>query len=317
MSLLLLLAAGVAAQAQPAPGAPSSAPSPAAVEALSEVLDNLQRQDQQRRTAAGADHPDRLFAELTRQLEASDAAVDAAILAEASGHAPAAALRPIAQLEGRTPLLPRLMADMQTVSPRTVAYAQLVARSLDKAPSDGPRPSRALALAAADAWKAELARLRSDPIVQVEIAALANAYARLGELQAARSVVDFDPRDGPLARLEVLTAALAWDEAADLAARTDAPAVAAAMMRAEEAERAAERDRRSAAEARLAALLPGFDQAPDPADIEALAAVHLAQAREELLEAARTSADPATVQRIEERLARSPQGAGARRGKIH
>ena len=265
-------------------------------------MEEVLREQEQRR-AAGTLDPGALFDRFTREHQAADDAVEAAIRAEASGIDPAAALRPILALEGRMPIMPRLMAEMQAVSPRTVAYAALIARWRGVESPEGPRPSRALALAAADAWKAELVALRPDPIIRVELAPLAGAYADLGELQAARGVADLDRGVGPLGRLSILTAARAWDEAADLAAQIDVRQVADAILRAMQAERQAERAARSPAEARFTALFPDLDRAPDPAEIEAMAAGWVAQAREDLLTAARASADPATARRIEQRLA--------------
>lgn len=303
--ILLLLGLASEALAQPSPGVPEPAPPPAVLEALAEAMKELEREDEQRRAEAGEGRFAKLEQAWTRQVEASEAAVNSAIAAEAAGAAPGEALRAISSLEGRSPLLPRLMAQLQTVSPRTFAYSRVVSRWDPEAPAEGPRASKALALAAAAAWEAELAGMRQDPIIQVEVATLADAYARLGELAAARRVADLDPREGPLARLDVLTAARAWDEAADLAGRTNVDEVAAVMMRQEQLERAYEKAERSPAEARLAALLPSLDAGPDPAGIRQVAQSHLEQGREDLLKAARRWADAATAKRVEARLSAS------------
>lgn len=287
-----------------APSHAPAQPSPEVLQALPPVIEELRREEERSRAEADGGRFDRIFQELERQLAASEAAAEAAIAADAAGADPAAALRPVAALEGRTPPLPRLAASVQTVSPRTTAYGRLIARWDPTVAADGPRPSRALALAAATAWEAELTALRREPIIQVEVGALAHAYARLGEPAAARRAADLDPREGPLARLEVLAEAQAWDEAADLAARTTADEVAAALLREVQLEYEAEKAARSPARARLAALLPETDGAPDPAQIRQEAEAGLAQAREQLAAAARRWADEVTARRIEARLAR-------------
>lgn len=293
LSLALGLALSHGARAQP---------SPETLEALGAVVEERRAESQQPRPNQDID---RVFAELERQMEASDAAVRAAIALDAAGASPEAALRPIAALEGRTPLLPRLAAAIQTLSPRTFGYAGLVARHVAPSPEDGPAPSRSLALAAAAAWQAELARFPRDPVAVSEVGRLAGAYARLGEAAAARRAVDLDPRPDPLVRLGLLTEARAWDEAADLAVSTTVAQVTAALLTEAEAEYRLDRSRRTAAEARLASLMPQFDNKPDRARLAEEAEAQLSGARDALVAAARNWADAATADRIEARLAQA------------
>lgn len=297
---VMLAVAPAGAGAQPAPR--DETPSREVLEALPPVLEELQREDARRRAEANDGEFEKLAQALERQAEAVEAAINAAIAAEAAGAAPQDALRPIAALQGRSAPLPRLMWDIQTVSPRTMAYLWLTGRYERASPSEGPRPSQALALAAAVAWEAELAGLRGDPMLMFEVERLAKAYAALGEPAPARRVVDLDPRLGPVVRIGLLADARAWDEAADLAARTTVDEVAATLMAERTLEYEAEKAGRSPARARLAALLPQFDGKPDPASLREEAVDALESARHQLVDQARQTAGEATAARIEARL---------------